>query len=254
MLNPIKPFVFYDKDDGSGQDGGGSEESQTADGQKDITEENGQDISKLAEKLDNMYKTMTKWSSEIGEIRKSDEALNLLTQKFEAIEDKLLSNENDEDGYDPYNKEQVVGMIQEAIKPLQEQKFLTEDAFKEQLANMLSAASENATVKQEFGLKDEELTELVNSSTETGQPVKLLAYEKYAERKFKNKEYLEKLSEELKNNDTTPPPESASETVFDKTGIPSDPIEFEKWYKEKESAKQGSAKQALMEAESKASG
>ena len=52
----------------------------------------------------------------------------------------------------------------------------------------------------------------------------------------------------MQNNDTMEPLDSSSETIFDKTGIPSDPGEFKKWYDEKEKVKEGSARLAMLEA------
>ena len=141
----------------TGQDDGGLKDDtgQTADGPKDKPDDN-QEISNLAEKLDNMHTTMTKWSNEIGDIRKSDETLNSLADRFTAIEEKLSSNGNDDTEWDPYNeterKKEILELIEKTKPDNGEEKFITEDS----LNNMLLNANKNAAITKEFKLTEEE--------------------------------------------------------------------------------------------------
>jgi len=235
----------------TGQDDGGlkDDKGQTTDGQKDKPDNN-QEISNLAEKLDNMHTTMTKWSNEIGDIRKSDEVLNSLADRFTAIEEKLSSSGNDGDDveeYNPYSKKEreieILGIIDKSKPDNGDEKYITKD----DMNNMLSLANKNSIVTKEFKLTEEEMAEVISESTESGLSVREVAFDKFAKRKFETQDYLEKLSKELQNNDTMEPLDSSSETVFDKTGIPSDPKEFKKWYDEKEKASPGSARLAMLE-------
>lgn len=214
----------------TGQDENGLSQGQESDGQN-----SGQDISELINKLNNVDKVTQKWASEMGEVRQVGESVNDLLARLSSIEEKLSSRENEDLDFDPYDKNQQVELIRnqivEELKPIQEvqQRFLTN----EQLAEMLQNAQIGATVQTEFKLTPEEFQEIDKEAKEQNLDVRLLAWEKYGERKFGKNDLNKKLSKELKKSDNSPPLESAAGSTFDSFGLPSDPRDFEQMFKEK---------------------
>ena len=200
----------------------------------------------ISTKVDNISKVLDKFGTEIGEDRKQRETLS---GEIGSIKE-LIENNNqtqEESEWDPYNKtereKEILGLIDQNKPDNGEEKYITKD----DMNNMLSLANKNSIVTKEFKLTEEEMAEVISESTESGLSVREVAFDKFAKRKFETQDYLEKLSKELQKNDTMEPLESSSETVFDKTGIPSDTKEFKKWYDEKEKANPGSARQAMLE-------
>jgi len=201
----------------------------------------------ITKKVEDVSRILAQFGTEIGEDRKQRETLSgdISTIK-EFIENQAQNKEESE--FDPYDKtgreKEILGLIEKTKPDSGEAKYITE----ERLSDMLSLANKNAIVTKEFKLTEDEMAEVITESTESGLSVREVAFDKFAKRKFETQDYLEKLSKELQNTDTMEPLESSSETVFDKTGIPSDPDEYNKWYVEKEKVKKGSARLAMLEA------
>lgn len=219
------------------------------------TEEKGVDTSEqfkafseeISTKVDNISKVLDKFGTEIGEDRKQRETLSgEIGSIKELIENNSQTQEESE--FNPYDKtereKEILGLIEQTKPDNGEVKYITE----ERMSDMLSLANKNAIVTKEFKLTEEEMAEVISESTESGLSVREVAFDKFAKRKFETQDYLEKLSKELQNNDTMEPLNSSSETVFDKTGIPSGTKEFKKWYDEKEKVEKGSARLAMLEA------
>jgi len=214
----------------------------------------------ITAKVEDVSRILAQFGTEIGEDRKQRETLSGEIGSIKEFIENNAQNKEESD-FDPYDKaareKEILGLV-ENIKPTNGEKYLTEKGFEkvftERFTNVLSVAAKNASVTKEFGLSEEEMAAVVNDSTESGLSVREIAFDKYAERKFKTKEFAETLSKELHNNDTTPPMDTALETSFDKTGIPSDPEEFKKWYAEQEKIAPGTAKQKMIEAEKLAPG
>ncbi len=201
----------------------------------------------ITTKVEDVSRILAQFGTEIGEDRKQRE---ILSGEISSIKE-LIENTNqnqEESEWDPYSKtgreKEILELIEKTKPDNGEAKYITE----EKLSDMLSLANKNAAVTKEFKLTEEEMAEVIGESTESNLSVREVAFDKFAKRKFETQDYLEKLSKELQNNDTIEPLDSSSETIFDKTGIPSDPNEFKKWYDEKEKVKEGSARLAMLEA------
>lgn len=233
MIKSIKPFIYYEEDEGDGQDNTGSdgEGNQELNGQEEA-------VTELMKKFDNLYKTVSKFASEQGYVREAIDKVATFDERFQSLEEKLSKAQTDDeiDLFDPEQQKQfIASVIQENLKPLQEaqQQFITTESFQ----TLIEQAQRAALLKDEFSLSDDEVQKLTTEASEKNISLRELAYDKYAERKFK-KTQKSKLTKELSNelnndNNNQPPPESSTETVFDKIGVPSDPAEFEKMYKEK---------------------
>ena len=191
------------------------------------------------------------FGTEIGKQRKEreerQEREDLLSNKLVSIEEKLSTKEEQENQFDPYDKEQQKGMISDlvndVVKPLIEKQadYLTRDSMSE----MLQVAASGASLKKDFKLKDKEVEELNAEAQEKGINVEHLAYQKYGDRRFVKNVNAE-LADEMKKKDTGQPEETALEAEYKKVGIPKDHHEFNKSYLEKGA---DVTKQALLSAD-----
>jgi hypothetical protein len=227
------PGFYFDKEDGTGQDNNGSAEGQEETGQSELSE--------LSKKFDNLYKHVSKMTSEIGDVKQTgtsiaemQETLGSFAEQFQTIQERLPQNNDNDNEYDPYDRDKTVELlstiVRKELEPIMEKQsgYITQDAF----ADLIGQAQKNAALKTEFKLTDEELGNITEEAEKNKVSVRELAYDKYGERVFK-KTFNKELSDEFKKNDIEPPPDTDSESHFNKLGIPSDPHEFMRLHREK---------------------
>jgi len=234
MLKPIQPL--YDKDNGTGRSKGGQETGELEDGQK---KEEVQGIAEMMTKLNELddkfssqNKLTDKWANDVGEVRKMGESFSDVATRLSSIEEKLTTKETDELDFDPYNKIQFQEIISNTLKPVIDK---LEDSHKnfitgETLTEMVQQAQAVSSVQEEFKITNQQANELNAESLENGKSIRELAHDKYGERLYKASEkdkFNKELSNELKNEDLPLPPDTASDSVFEKFSLPKNQVDFD---------------------------
>lgn len=229
MLNLFRSPFLYEEDPGDGQ-GGDGPEGQAPNG-----------LEELSKKFENFSKTVSKWSNEIGEVRKQGEELQELKEaiggfgeQFQTLQEMLSSKNNgdSEDSFDPFDENQLIGafnkVLDQRLKPLEEKTgaYLTQDT----LFEMLGKAQQSAEIKNQFKLKDDELKEATEKAQETGIDLETYCWRNYGKRVL-GTNLGKDLSNELKNKGDNPPPEPGDDNKLDKKTI-LDPVDFTKKYRE----------------------
>ena len=192
-------------------------------------------VQEQGEKVGKFEKLIGNFANEHGELRRD----------VGSVKELLSKKEEAEVDFDPYNKEQLLTIFQEVVKPLQEQiqkgqeSFITHDG----LAELVEGAGQVTAMKQEFKMSDKEAQDVINEASEKKMSARELAFEKYGDRKF-TKNLSQKMRDELENDDIDPPPDSSSESIYKNTSVPTDPRKFNEMF-----AKKGSEgmKRLLME-------
>lgn len=227
MILHKSPFL-YEADKGDGQDGDGPK------GQ----EPNG--LEELSKKFENFSKTASKWSNEIGEIRKQGEELQELketiggfAEQFNAIQESLNSrNVADEDEFNPFDQNQLTGlfgkMMDDKLKPIMDKQgsYLTQDS----LLEVLGKAQQNAAIQKQFKLNDEELKEATEKAAENNIDLEVYCWRNHGKRVL-GTSLGKELRDELNNGGDTPPPDPGSDTKTPKNGELK-PDEFYSKYRE----------------------